>query len=328
MKPTSVFLCLACVLIAGYGCSQRDATGHDDREKVVVQLDWMPEPEHGGLYQAQAKGYFAEAGLEVEILPGGANAAVIEMVATGKADVGQSASTQVITAAGRGLPLKNIASVFHQLPTALMLHADNPISRFEELDGKTIMGRPEALYLVYIQDKYDIEVNVIPQSFGLGMLIRDPEFIQEGFYIAEPYFVEKEGIKLKFLRLWEAGYEVYAVLFANENFLQKRPQVARRFLDAYLRGWKDYLEGDPSPAHAAIKEARGDNVSDAFLDYSRNMILQENLAQGNPARGESYGILQRERLAGEIKMLEKLDVIEPGQVTVDDILYTPAEASR
>ncbi len=315
-KWISIFLCL--VLFAG--CSRESEKSANGLERVVVQLDWVPEPEHGGLYQAQAKGYFTEEGLEVEIRPGGANIAVIESVAVGKADVGQSASTQVITAAARGLPVRLLASVFHQLPTALMLHKDNPVSSFEELEGKTVMARPEALYLPFIRQKYGIDFNVIPQSFGLGQLISDPEFIQEGFYIAEPYYAKKQGVELKFLRLWQAGYEVYAVLFANDEFLQERPEVAAKFLRAYTRGWQDYLENDPTPAHEAIKAARGGEVEGAFLDFSRGMIISENLGKGDPAKGETYGSLNPERVTREVEMLENLDAIKKGSVGVARVL--------
>lgn len=321
MKIKSILIILLFVSILG-GCSKpetEEATGSG--EKVTVQLDWVPEPEHGGLYQALAKGYFADEGLDVTLLPGGANIAVIESVATGQADVGQSASTQVITAASRGLPLKNIVGVFQQIPTALMLHETNPIDSFTELDGKSIMARPEALYIPFIKEKYGIDFDVIPQNFGLGMLINDPEFIQEGFYIAEPFFVEKEGVKLKYLRLSEAGYEVYATLFANDEFLESRPKVARAFVKAYVKGWTDYLEGDPTPAHEAIKAARNGEVDDAFLNFSRDMIISEKLGSGDPEKGETYGSIDEDRLANEIKMLETLGAIEPNSVTVEAILY-------
>ena len=51
--------------------------------KLIVQLDWMAEPEHGGFYQAQARGFFREEGLDVTLLPGGPGAHVMPSVATG-----------------------------------------------------------------------------------------------------------------------------------------------------------------------------------------------------------------------------------------------------
>ena len=55
--------------------------------KITVQLDWVAEPEHGGFYQAEARGFFREEGLDVTLIPGGPGAHVMPSVATGKAEV-------------------------------------------------------------------------------------------------------------------------------------------------------------------------------------------------------------------------------------------------
>ena len=64
--------------------------------KITVQLDWVAEPEHGGFYQAEAKGFFREEGLDVRLIPGGPGAHVMPSVATGKADIGQADSTNTL----------------------------------------------------------------------------------------------------------------------------------------------------------------------------------------------------------------------------------------
>src|SRR5690242_20603093 len=73
--------------------------------KITVQLDWIPEPEHGGLYQAQARGFFRDEGLDVTLIPGGPNAFVMPSVATGKADIGQADSTNTLLQQAEGLPV-------------------------------------------------------------------------------------------------------------------------------------------------------------------------------------------------------------------------------
>ncbi|MBL4575062.1 MAG: ABC transporter substrate-binding protein, partial [Opitutaceae bacterium] len=110
--------------------------------KITAQLDWVAEPEHGGFYQAEALGYFTEEGLEVEIIQGGANAYVHQKVASNTAQFGQSGSLSAILAISRGLPLVNVAAVFQDDPAVLMMHEENPISSFEDLDGETLMARP------------------------------------------------------------------------------------------------------------------------------------------------------------------------------------------
>ena len=80
--------------------------------KLTVQLDWVAEPEHGGFYQAEAKGYFADEGLDVTIVPGGPNAFVMPKVATGQADIGQADSTNTLLQQAQGLPVVQIGAVF------------------------------------------------------------------------------------------------------------------------------------------------------------------------------------------------------------------------
>src|SRR4051812_11747948 len=110
--------------------------------RITVQLDWVAEPEHGGLYQAQARGYFAEEGLDVTLIPGGPNAFVMPSVATGKADIGQADSTNTLLQQAEGLPVVQIAAVFQDDPSGILVNADSTVHKFEDLQGKTIIARP------------------------------------------------------------------------------------------------------------------------------------------------------------------------------------------
>jgi NitT/TauT family transport system substrate-binding protein len=314
----SVVLAFAVLLS---GCSAKK-----DASAIRVQLDWFPEPEHGGLYQAQAKGYFAAEGLNVTLLSGGSNVLVTQFVGTGQAEIGQSASTQVIQAVAAGLPVINVASLFHRLPTGLIMHADNPVSSFPDLNGKTIVGRPEAVYIPYLKAKYGINFNVVPQNFGLAQFLHDPGMIQEGYFIAEPYFMEKAGAKVKWLALWDSGYEPAATLFANTKFAQEHPEQLRAFLRAYIRGWQDYLEGDPAPGNVLIKQ-QNPKVDDAYLAFSRDQIIKYHLGAGDPAKGEHYGTLNPEKIGSEISIMEQAGLLKPGQVPLAKAVtldYLPA----
>jgi len=306
------------------GCA-KDKTAADDTAKkpfpIRVQLDWLPEPEHGGLYQALAKGYFAQEGLDVKLLPGGSNVLVTQFVATNQAEIGQSATTQVIQAVAGGLPVINVASIFHRMPTGLMMHEENPITSFAQLDGKTIMARPEAVYIPYLKKKYGINFTVIPQNFSSTQFMQDKNFIQEGFFIAEPYFLEKQGAKVKWLPLWDSGYELEATLFANTKFAQEHPAELRAFLRAFIHGWQEYLEGDPSAGNALINQANPKADAD-FFKFERDQIIKYNLGKGDPALGEDYGTLNLNKIKGEISIMEDLGLLKPGQVPLEKVATT------
>ncbi|HEY0967665.1 MAG TPA: ABC transporter substrate-binding protein [Opitutaceae bacterium] len=324
MKSSFLFLALALSLLAA-GCAKKDAAAPTTTApfKITVQLDWVPEPEHGGFFQAQARGFFKEAGLEVELIPGGPNAFVMQKLATGQAQIGQADSTNTILAVAQGLPVTQIGAVFQNDPSVLMLHAENPITRFEDLNGKTLMARPEWAFLPYLKKKYGIDFQLIPFNFSVANFIANKDFIQQGYYIAEPYFITKGGAKApKYLYAWDAGFDAYAVLVTNKTWAAQHPEQVRAFLKAYIRGWQEYLESDPAPAHALMKQMNANNT-DEFMLFSRQMIIDEKLVIGRQnGSAAQIGRISRDRFQTQINQLEELEILAKGKVTVDQVMTT------
>lgn len=325
MKIHQLFLLCALAAFTLIGCSPNSGTeprADNELFEIKVQLDWVAEPEHGGIFTAVANGYFEEEGLTLDITQGGAGAYPLNKVGSGVADIGQADGTSVILAAANGAPLLNIAAIFQQDPSVLMLQKGNPISDWSELDGKTIMARPEWPFLTFLQNRFGITFEVIPQNFQLNRLIQDETFIQQGFYIAEPFYVEQEGVELKYLYVWDAGFDAYTTLFTNKRFAREHPEEIRAFLRALKRGYIEYMEGDPGPAHAIMLEINP-KVTPEFLDWSRNMMLQEKLHKGNPSGFfADYLEITEERFANQIQQLVDLEVIEAGAISVADVMTT------
>lgn len=330
LRP-ALLLASAPLLLSLLGCSPKseptpaagEAGATPALTRIVVQLDWVPEPEHGGFFQAQARGWFKDAGLDVVFLPGGAHTFGPHKVATRQADIGQADSTTTLLAIAEGLPITHVGAVFQNDPSVLMLHADNPIERFEDLAGKTVMARPEWVFLPYLKKNYGVSVNIIPQNFAVANFIADKNFIQQGFYIAEPYFAIKGGAKPpKFLYVWDAGFDAYTALYANRSWVRDHGPQLKAFLAVYAAGWRDYIEGDPAPGQAALKAANPNNT-DEFLAWSRQKIIDERLVGGRafPADDLSRAVsIEPARFAGQIKMLEDLGLVPVGKITPDTVM--------
>jgi NitT/TauT family transport system substrate-binding protein len=294
------------------------------RPKIRVQLDWVPEPEHGGLYQAEARGFFRDEGLDVTLIPGGPNAYVKESVATGRVEVGQAGSTDTLTQQAEGLPFVAFAAVFQDDPSGILVHADSPVHRFEDLDGKTIIARPEWPFLQYLQKKYHLHVNVVPQNFSVAAFLTNKDALQQGYYIAEPYHIVHAGGKMpRFLSTWDAGFRSYAILITNRKFAREHANELRAFTRAYIRGWRDYLEGDPTPAHEALKKANPNNTDD-FMKFSRQQIIEGKLVTGRDQTGgpQNIGRLDPARYATQIAQLEELGILRKGKVTARQAMTT------
>jgi NitT/TauT family transport system substrate-binding protein len=308
------------------GCSRKGeptATAPDPAQaakaltKVRFQTDWFPQPEHGGYYQALAKGYYAEEGLDVEIRPGGPNAQVLSSTAMGRADMGMTNGDDVIVAIGRGLPLKIVAAEMQRDAQGILYHAENPVRDIRDLDGKTVMAGPGSVWIQFVQKKYGISFNLLPLVGNLARFMNDPKFIQQCFVTNEPFFARQRGAEVGALLIAHEGYEPYRVIFAGREFLEKNPEVVAKFVRATLRGWKDYLEGDPTPGNALIRELRND-LPDEFFAYSIKAMKDYKLVLGDPARGEKLGLLTEKRLQTQLDLLRDLGVVEK-PLKVEDV---------
>src|SRR5699024_10801900 len=108
MKTMIKWIPMFVIAILLVACGNKEADG--DEKKIQVFLDWTPNTNHTGLYVAKEKGFFADEGLDVEImLPG--EVSTEQIIATGKGDFGISFQDQVTQARAENLPIVSIAAI-------------------------------------------------------------------------------------------------------------------------------------------------------------------------------------------------------------------------
>ena len=303
------WILLAIVLVGGCARQGAEVKTPVVLRKVVFQSDWFPQAEHGGFYQALVKGYYREAGLDVEILPGGPGAAIKLSVAKGMADFGMYRSDDVIVAASRGLPLVIVAAVLQHDPEALLVHAASPVKTLADLDGRSVIAPPSMSWIPYVKKKYGVHFVLRPLTYGMAAFLGDPSAIQQCVLTSEPYFAEQHGAKVRAIPLSDSGYDPYHTVICRRALIRTNPELVKAFVAASLRGWKDYIEGDPSAAHALILQ-RNHQMTAGQLDYSRQALITHALVTGDPARGERIGRISLKRIQQEIDVLTEVKILE------------------
>ncbi|MDO8539439.1 MAG: ABC transporter substrate-binding protein [Opitutaceae bacterium] len=311
--PRTVLIGLVLVgAILAAGCTRQkrpaNPTGTPALRKVVLQTDWFPQAEHGGYYQALVKGFYEQAGLDVEILPGGPGAGIKLKVATGDADFGMYRSDDVLMAAAAGLPLIMVSATMQRDPQALMVHASSPVKTFKDLDGRTIIASVSMTWIPYMKKKFGINFELRPNTYGLGEFLANPEAIQQCLVTNEPFFAEQHGRRVRTLQLAGTGYDSYQVIMCRRELVREAPDVVRAFVHASIRGWRDYLEGEPGRADAMILQ-RNENMTAGMLKFSRDEMILRRLVHGDPAKGERIGHLSLARITAQMQQLLELKVL-------------------
>ncbi len=107
-------------------------------EKLTVLLDWFVNPDHGPLVVAQEKGYFAEVGLEVTLVPPADPSAPPRLVAAGEGDIAISYQPNLYLQAAADLPLVRFGTLVATPLNSLVVLADGDVKTIADLKGKTI----------------------------------------------------------------------------------------------------------------------------------------------------------------------------------------------
>lgn len=107
-------------------------------EKITLLLDWFVNPDHAPIIVAQEMGYFADQGLEVEIIAPANPNDPPKLVAAGKADLAVTYQHQHQMQVDQGLPLVRIATLVATPLNSLVVLADSDIKTMADLKGKTV----------------------------------------------------------------------------------------------------------------------------------------------------------------------------------------------
>jgi NitT/TauT family transport system substrate-binding protein len=320
---------LLALLAAGCAKSTALAPAPAALTAVVLQTNWYAEAEYGGYYQALARGFFKDAGLDVRIIQGGPGAYPVQKIATGQVQFALARSDDLILAAQQKLPVVMLAAQLEHDPQVIMVHAESPVQGFADLDGKSIMAEPGSAWISFLQRKYHIRINTIPENYEIAQFMADRNFIQQGFLTNEPFVFNQRHVATRSLLIADSGYDPYRALFANRSYVRAHPEIVRAFVAASLRGWADYLNGDPSPGDALITRDYAGSTP-AVLAFARAQMKQSHIAAGDPARGERPGLITRRRLAEQIGVLQELGLLtEPvavGQVATFEFLPPELQA--
>ncbi|MFI5341361.1 MAG: ABC transporter substrate-binding protein [Candidatus Methylomirabilales bacterium] len=213
---------------------------------VPFMLDWTPNHSQAYLFVAQAKGFFAEQGLEVILDVPKHPADPIDLVAAGKYPLAISYSTDVVLARDQGQPVVCIASVVQHPLDSVMTLKTSGIDALEKLAGKRVghNGTSSALaYLRTIFKRYGVDPNSV-QLVNVGYDLVDSlakgrvDALIGGYWVYEKLILERQGHAVNAWHLEDIGIPDHPelVIITSEQAIRENPELLRRFLAAATKG--------------------------------------------------------------------------------------------
>ena len=279
---------------------------------VRLQLDWYPQPEHGGFYTALLQGYYKAEGLDVTILPLPEYGSVAQLVATGRADIGLGSSDQILEWDSNGLPLLAVAATMQHDPQAIMVHKNSPIHDFKDLEGHTIAAQTGATWLKYVTARYGLhQVRQIPSTLSIANFLADPDYVQQIFITSEPFFARQAGAEVRTILISQSGYDPYRVQFTTRGYAAEHADVVAKFVRASMRGWRDYLQ-NPGPANAYLLKLNP-ALNPAQEAYTAQALRDGGFVTGSDPSGAQTGHMTAARWQTSYEQLKSLGILQ-GQV--------------
>lgn len=205
------------VLPVALAMSRLPDVAAQEAEKISIALDWYPNANHAGLFLAQERGYFEDAGLDVELYTPSDPTVVLQTVGAGRDDFGISYQTDVLLARGEAVPVVSVAALVQHPLMGVMALESSGIARPADLAGKTV-GYPgipsqEAFLRTMLESDGasmdDVELINVDFNLVPAVISEQVDAVMGAYWTHETILAEQEGYPVTMLRVEEWGVPDY-----------------------------------------------------------------------------------------------------------------------
>ena len=260
-------------------------------EKVSVQLLWLHQFEFAGFYMAKEKGFYGEAGLDVELKPYKNGLNIVDEVINKRATYGLGYSSLLIDAS-QDKKIKLLASIMQSSPLIFLTTKESNITEIADFKGRRVMmipGSDSNVALNGMMNRYGIHKNEIilqEHSFHIDDLIDHKTDILTAYESNEPFLLKEKGVDYTIIDPKKYGFDFYNnILFTSENEVIHHSSRTANFTEASLRGWKYAFEHIDETVNLILLKYNTQNKSREALLFEAN-ALKHLAYSGNKELGD------------------------------------------
>jgi NitT/TauT family transport system substrate-binding protein len=284
-------------------------------DELTFGTNWVAEPEHGGFYQAVADGTYEKYGLKVTIVPKADQA----MLLGGKIQFYMQGNLLgTFSAAEQDVPVMEVAAMFQKDPQIIMAHPESGLKTFGDLAKLKSLFVGDDLFVSgyrWMMAAYPgiTEEQRKPYNYSVAPFLADMDSGQQGYVTSEPFAVMKEGgFEPTVFLLADAGYTTTSTMIEGmADYVKANPDLTKRFVEASIIGWYNYLYGDNKAANDWIKKDNPD-MSDDQIAFSIKQLKDHGLLVSGPAKEKGIGCFTAEGVNDFYDKMVKAGVVKAG----------------
>jgi NitT/TauT family transport system substrate-binding protein len=305
--------------------------GANAADTVSVRLSFTPFAAHIPIYVAKEKGYYSQAGLDVQILAGRGSSFAAMTVGSGKEEFGISDAAAVVTTRAQGVPIVALANLQQDNGVALFATESSRIAAPAQLKDRNVgvfTGSTTTIFLQALLKKNgltmdDIKPVTVRSGTDLPLVLSGKIDAEVTVYNNElvAWRIEHPELKLRHWTMSSLGFDTpgYAIV-TSEDLLKQKPQLVKAFKDATIKGI-DYSVSNPSEAVGMLTKAVPELKVEietakwqATIPVTRSPFTEQN----------GLGALDKQKWEALNDLLKTYSVIN-AKVSLDDLLK---DASR
>ncbi|MBN8996277.1 MAG: ABC transporter substrate-binding protein [Rhizobiales bacterium] len=258
-------------------------------DEVTFGTNWVAEPEHGGFYQAVVDGTYEKYGLKVTIVPKADQA----MLLGGKIQFYMQGNLLgTFSAAEQDVPVVEVAAIFQKDPQIIMAHPESGLKEFGDLGKLKSLFVGDDLYVTGYRWMMSAYPSIKgeqrkPYNYSVAPFLADKDSGQQGYVTSEPYSVKKEGgFEPTVFLMADAGYSTTSTMIEGmQDYVKANPDVTKRFVEASIIGWYNYMYGDNKAANDFIKKENPDMTDELIAFSIKQMKDYGLLVSGDSEKG-------------------------------------------
>ena len=295
------------------------------QDKVVFATNWKAQAAHGGFYQALADGTYARAGLAVTIQQGGPQVNNRPLLPAGKIHFLMTGNLlHSFDNVKNGVPTMVVAAMFQKDPQALIAHPGQGYENFAALaKAPTVLIAKDGQFTWWqwlkVQHGFKDE-QLKPYNYNLSPFLASKTAVQQGYSVAEPIYIENQGkFKPVVHLLADHGFSTYSTLIeARADMVRNQPDLVRRFVDASISGWYNYLYADRSAANAMMRKENPE-LTDDEIERSVALMKQQGIVDSGEALERGIGAMNEARVRDFFDKMVKAGLYKAGEVDLKKV---------